>query len=298
MAPRVARPALLWLRAHAAQCLDAIAEAEAYLLASESLDPSWPLTLESLARYASDRGDAERGLALLSRARVPASDQLVSLLEQFRPPQRPGLGRNDPCWCASGRNYKKCHLGREQLPLEHRAEWLYMKALMILGDYDRFAHKVIEAMHARVGYSASPDLLAEAFGHVLVHDAVLFEGGAFASFLKLRGYLLPNDERRLAEQWLTVKRAVNETISVRRGEGLTFRDLRTGDLVDVRERAGSQQLKVGRFYCARVVPAGDSFQIFGGIEPVSSGTQMELSAFLAGEPDPIALVETLSRRRA
>lgn len=256
------------------------------------------MTLESLARYASDRGDAERGLALLSRARVPASDQLVSLLEQFRPPLRPGLGRNDPCWCASGRNYKKCHLGREKLPLEQRAEWLYMKAFMALDDHDRFIDKVIEAMHARVGYSTSPDALAAAFGHPLVHDAVLFEGGAFASFLELRGYLLPDDERRLAEQWLTAKRAVHETISVRPGEGVTFRDLRTGDLVDVRERAGSHQLKVGRFYCARVVPAGDSFQIFGGIEPVPIGEHNELSTFLAGEPDPIALVETLSRHPA
>ena len=29
-------------------------------------------------------------------------------------------GRNDPCWCGSGKKYKKCHLGREQQnPLPH-----------------------------------------------------------------------------------------------------------------------------------------------------------------------------------
>jgi len=29
-------------------------------------------------------------------------------------------GRNDPCWCGSGRKYKKCHLGREQgEPIKH-----------------------------------------------------------------------------------------------------------------------------------------------------------------------------------
>jgi SEC-C motif len=26
----------------------------------------------------------------------------------------PKLGRNDPCWCGSGKKYKKCHLGREE----------------------------------------------------------------------------------------------------------------------------------------------------------------------------------------
>jgi hypothetical protein len=26
------------------------------------------------------------------------------------------LGRNDPCWCGSGKKYKKCHLDRESQP--------------------------------------------------------------------------------------------------------------------------------------------------------------------------------------
>jgi hypothetical protein len=34
----------------------------------------------------------------------------------------------------------------------------------------------------------------------LVTDVVLFEGGAFAEFLQVRGSLLPDDERLLAEQ--------------------------------------------------------------------------------------------------
>jgi uncharacterized protein YecA (UPF0149 family) len=25
----------------------------------------------------------------------------------------PKIGRNDPCWCGSGKKYKKCHLGRD-----------------------------------------------------------------------------------------------------------------------------------------------------------------------------------------
>lgn len=24
------------------------------------------------------------------------------------------IGRNDPCWCNSGKKYKKCHLGRDK----------------------------------------------------------------------------------------------------------------------------------------------------------------------------------------
>jgi hypothetical protein len=28
--------------------------------------------------------------------------------------QRPQVGRNDPCWCGSGKKYKKCHLHEDE----------------------------------------------------------------------------------------------------------------------------------------------------------------------------------------
>jgi SEC-C motif-containing protein len=44
----------------------------------------------------------------------------VSLTSWFRKmfsrPGRPkevALGRNDPCWCGSGKKYKRCHLGKD-----------------------------------------------------------------------------------------------------------------------------------------------------------------------------------------
>jgi hypothetical protein len=48
---------LRWLRAKAQEALGDFEEAEATLHAAEALDPAWPPTLLSLARYASDRGD-------------------------------------------------------------------------------------------------------------------------------------------------------------------------------------------------------------------------------------------------
>jgi tetratricopeptide (TPR) repeat protein len=297
LAPRVARPALRWLRAKAYERLGDIEQAEATYHAAESLDPSWPLTLMSLARYASDRGDAERGLSLLRRAGVTAEHELVVLLEHFQPAPRPGLGRNHPCWCGSGRKYKVCHLHREQLPLAERAAWLYQKAGADLLE-GRFGPLLLETAQARARYWESPDALERALEDGLACDAVLFEGGAFADFLAVRGALLPEDERLLAGQWLLVQRSVHEVVSVRRGEGMTVRDVRTGDVHEVRERAGSRRVKVGQLYCARVVPAGDTMQIFGGIEPVSLGERDGLIALLDDDPDPVELVAFLSRRFA
>ena len=35
--------------------------------------------------------------------------------EQEAPVRRehPRVGRNDPCWCGSGKKYKKCHLNQD-----------------------------------------------------------------------------------------------------------------------------------------------------------------------------------------
>jgi tetratricopeptide (TPR) repeat protein len=297
LAPRAARPALRWLRAEAYEALADFEQAEATLHAAEALDPSWPLTLLSLARYASDRGDAERGLALLRRAGAPNDHELVQLLEHFRPAPRPGLGRNERCWCGSGRKYKVCHLNREQLPLEQRAAWLYQKAGAHLLDGE-FAPLLMETAEARAQYWDFPEALMSAMQDGLVWDAVLFEGGAFADFVDARGFLLPEDERLLAEQWLLVDRSVHEVLDVSPGQGFTLRDVRTGDINEVRERTASAQVHAGELYCGRVVPAGATMQIFGGMEPVSLGERDDLIALLDDEPGPVDLVAALSRRFA
>lgn len=296
-APHAARPALRWLRANAYERLGDIEAAERAYRDAESLDPSWPLTLLSLARYASYRGDAEGGLSLLRRAGAADDDPLVQLLEQFRPTPRPELARNQPCWCGSGRKYKVCHLHREQLPLAERAAWLYQKAGGQLVE-GAFGEQIMHAAQARSRHWHGPDALLEALEDGLPADAVLFEGGAFEAFLAARGSLLPDDERLLAQQWLLVERSVHEVVSVRSGEGMTLRDVRTGDVHHVHERTGSQQLKTGELYCARVVAAGGTMQIFGGLEPVSVGERDRLIALLDGGPDPIELVAFLSARFA
>jgi len=297
--PRAARVALRWLRAVACERIGDIDAAERELLAAEAMDTDWPLPLFDLARIASDRGDAERGLALLRRAGAEPDHPLVELLERHRAQPRRDLGRNEACWCGSGRKYKKCHLGREELPLAERADWLYAKASQyaMVSDWT--------GLLAEVGYErcryADPDdddALAAALADPLVLDAVLFEGGAFAEFLAVRGSLLPDDERLLAEQWLLVERSVFEVEQVHRGHAIIVRDVRTGDTHEVHERAASRQLQPGQLICARVVPAGDIMVFFGGIEPVALHERDALIDLLDDEPDPVTLVAQLSRRFA
>jgi len=62
------------LRAVALEMIGDVEAAETELLAAESLDSDWAPVLYDLARYASDRGDVERGLSLLRRAGRPVGD--------------------------------------------------------------------------------------------------------------------------------------------------------------------------------------------------------------------------------
>ena len=297
--PRTARVACRWLRATALERLGDIEAAERELLAAESMDPDWPLPLVHLARFASDRGDVERGVSLLHRAGVAPDDELLVLLEQHRAEPRADIGRNDPCWCGSGRKYKKCHLGREQLPLADRVKWLYTKAAQYVSmtAWEELLFEVAYELGRHIDDDPR-EAVEAAMSYPLVIDAVLFEGGALADFLEVRGSLLPDDERLLAEQWLLLDRSVFEIEDVRPGQGFTVRDVRTGDTHEVRERTGSRELKSGQLICARVIPAGDTMQFSGALEPVALHERDALIDLLDTEPDAVTLVAQLSRRFA
>jgi tetratricopeptide (TPR) repeat protein len=296
--PRAARVAWRWLRAVALERLGDTEEAERELLAAESMDPDWPLPLINLARFASDRGDVERGLALLRRS-GDLEHPLVALLQAHRVGPRNDLGRNEPCWCGSGRKYKKCHLGREQLALADRVNWLYEKAahhVYVAGWRDLLAEVAYERYRHTHDLS---DAVDAGMADDLVMDVVLFEGGAFAEFLEVRGHLLPDDERLLAEQWLLVERSLFEVNDVKPGVRMTVRDVRSGDSHEVLSRTASRHLKSGQLICARLVPAGDdSMQFFGGIEPIALHERDPLIELLDAEPDPVELMDALSRRFA
>ena len=63
------------LRCGTGERLGDLEQAEATFRAAESLDSSWPLTLMSLARYASDRADAIAEI----RIRVAHAEELAEL---------------------------------------------------------------------------------------------------------------------------------------------------------------------------------------------------------------------------
>jgi hypothetical protein len=235
--------------------------------------------VDRAAWYASDRGDA-RTAAQLWRSLDAEDTRDLDVVEPFEDTPTRLLGRNQPCWCGSGRKYKNCHLNRPALPpLPDRVAWIYRKAAAFLERRGGAAElALVEYAQARAVDPDDDDDILEAFDDPIVIDCALTEGGWFQRFLDERGPLLPEDEVMLVTAWMPVRRTVYEIVEVRPGTGVTVRDVATGDQLDVREQSLSEEARVGGLICARAVPDGESHQFIGGMFPVAPGKELDILA--------------------
>jgi hypothetical protein len=146
---------------------------------------------------------------------------------------------------------------------------------------------------------ASEELAHEVANDGLVLDVALFEGGVFAEYLATRGHLLPADELLLAQQWLLTERSAYEAIEVEPGVSVTFRDLRTGDVVTAADSVASQTLKPGHLVCCHLLPQPDGDHAIHSIDPIGLHERSVLLELLdEDEVDPELLVAFLSRHLA
>lgn len=289
--------ALGWIAAVAAERAGDTLAALADLKAAVAADPACVPAVDRLAWYRSDQGDAA-GAARLWRSigEHPSDHQDLAEVVRFAAPTAK-LGRNELCWCGSGRKYKACHLGVAQAPpLPERVGWLCRKAAAFLERGDGEARRAVFSL-ALTRAGGDTGGLGDAMADPLVLDVALLEGGWFERFLAERGPLLPNDEHLLASAWTLVPRTVYEVTVVEPGTSVQVTDLRTAETVDVRERAFSHQARPGMLICARAVPDGAGHQFIGAVFVVAPGREAELLDLLDGG-DPHALVSWVAAAEA
>ncbi|MFF8327272.1 SEC-C domain-containing protein [Rhodococcus qingshengii] len=292
---RRVKPAAHWLAGKASDRLGKILAAEASYESAHDLDPDWTPAIFDLALLAADRSDVTRALALLGRIEGGESEVLHEVLQRYAPAEHPELGRNDKCWCGSGRKFKVCHLGKSEVTFDDRASWLYVKAQLFSRTPEYF-DAVFDLALIRAEQFNSEEALTLAVEGGLAVDAALFDAGIFAAFVERRGELLPADERELADQWLSIPRSVYKVASTEPGQLVTLSDVRNGHLVKVTDEWGSLNLEPGTLVCARVLPAGSTMRTFGGIEPLAVEDKKELIQLIESEDtEPGQLVEFLSR---
>jgi hypothetical protein len=131
----------------------------------------------------------------------------------------------------------------------------------------------------------------------MVMDVVLHEGEWFEQFLAERGALLPDDEAMLATAWALVDRSLYEVVETRPSEAMVVRDLRTAELIEVRERTFSRQARIGQVVCGRAVPDGETHQFIGGILAVATGQEKDLLDLLDERDSEELLAWVAARER-
>ncbi|QNG19317.1 hypothetical protein G4H71_18495 [Rhodococcus triatomae] len=288
-----------WFAGFALETAGRVDDAEQRYEKAISSDGSFGPALIALAGIVSDRGEAVRGLSLLARTEGGGIDtDLYDLLVRFQPAERTDLGRNQPCWCGSGRKYKVCHLRSGDYSLAERAEWLYEKAIGQTRRgwrVDRLLDLAeIRAAHWEPGYTSVLSAMADA----TVLDVMMAEDGVFDEFVEHRGHLLPEEEAQLAAGWSGARRSLFEVES---GDGAraVLREIRTDERVEVRdprERIGGA---AGTVVAARPLVVGDEHVLLGGFEPVEPEDSAAVAAVVnRGDADAEAVVEMLTVRFA
>lgn len=269
-----------WLGAVAAERRGDVLEGESHLRAAVRADPGWPCAQDRLAWYEADRGDAPAALARWRALGIPDDLDDPRTVRPFAETATPAPGRNEACWCGSGRKFKACHRGRPALgALPDRVGWLRRKSIAYLERRGGAPGPVVAsyAAAARRPELSDEPWLSEAMHDPLLLDVVLHEGGWFARFLADRGPLLPADEALLARGWTQVQRSVYEILEVDIGSGAGVRDLRTGEHLRVRACTSGQ----GQLVCGRALPDGESHQFLCGLLDAAPGTEPELLDVLA-----------------
>ena len=283
-----------WLTAVVAEHRgDPLAAAEA-LTVSLLHQPDYFPTIDRLAWTRSDQGRADDAKALWRQLGMPNHPDLA-VLEAVTSvtAARAGMRRNEPCWCGSGRKYKVCHLRITTLPaLPERFKWVLQKPIAYLNRRGGRLQELVGDVAWQLA-GEQPDKVEAALENPLVVDLALHELGGFRQFLDERGPILPEDELLLYALWELVPRTLFEIVEVRREEGLTLRDLRTGDVIVVQERALTRTASAGQVMCMRVLPdGGDGHQICGGIFAIRPGHEQRLLDVL-DSPDPEYVVAGL-----
>lgn len=274
-----------WMAAVAAERDGRVLDAESHLRAACSEAEGWPFVEDRLAWYEADRGDAAAATGRWRSIGTPDDDPDLAFTARASAGTGPEPGRNEPCWCGSGRKYKQCHSGRPMAPpLPERVGWLWRKAIAYLERRGGAADEdLIHYASWRAGESGDLD---GAYVDPFTADVALHEGGWFAQFLAERGPLLPADEAALGASWLDTDRNLHEVLAVRPGAGLDVRDRRGGETVAVTERTASTAVQVGALLCARAVPdGGGGHRFVGAVLPVPADEEPEVQELLeVGDP--------------
>jgi hypothetical protein len=221
------------------------------------------------AVWGGDEGDEEED------GEEEEDDEFPSVPETVRRQATPG--RNDPCWCNSGKKYKKCHLDSDT----SRNSAAPHEAPVASGRANEFA-ALRRGIGEFLGQLPKRDIklaLNELFGDQeqdeddanltvtdwMIHDWVApsLRRTVLQEFLVRHGSRITQREREIIEAWSRSFVGLYEVQEMTAGTGLTLKDLIFGETFFVHDVNMSTQLARWDGLLARVVPGERGNELAG-----------------------------------
>ncbi len=185
--------------------------------------------------------------------------------------QRPG--RNDPCYCGSGKKYKKCHMSidqateREQRSLKDAANFV-REELFEYSQTEAFAEAFAQALpifwnNLYDGDNAEEIAQSELriFCDWFAFDYELPDGSrVIERYMDEHGENLTPEQRSTWEKWLEVGPLSGYVLVGYEGQTLQVREFMTGDSYDVFEAAGRSAMSEGDIILAHIAPVLDHLE--------------------------------------
>lgn len=195
-------------------------------------------------------------------------------------------GRNDSCWCSSGKKYKDCHYmieqtqRAEQLRLRQAQDTLLPKLIAVAQSVPEMFPAAFERFwqgkYAPEQMSMLDDLEdrgAERFLTWFVFDYVADESQTLVEKLAYLadhgGFEVDEFENRLLHAWRPVRMRPYVVAEVRKGQGLVVRDLLEAQAYEVADNAAARRMAINEIMVGHLVPGGGKGMITPaeGIEP-------------------------------
>jgi hypothetical protein len=186
-------------------------------------------------------------------------------------------GRNDPCWCGSGKKYKKCHLDEDEALA--RGEESRRQAAPSSDPYEKVRRDLVAFTLAALSPSQFQDRIEDFFGPAgadsedemppfmdwLIHDWRPAAGRQtfLAKYLRAEGARLDPAVRESLRAWTAATVDLYEVLRVEEGKGMRLRRHETGEELFVQDVSSSRQLVRGDYLLSRVVQEGER-NVFSG----------------------------------
>ncbi len=188
-------------------------------------------------------------------------------------PKKARPGRNDPCWCGSGRKYKDCHmpladaLRSRQRKLRQAQDTLLPKIIEVTQSMPDTIPPALELFwqgkytpEQMTELDDLEDRGAERFLTWLAFDYLLDNGHTLVETLAESGaetgFEADEYEAQLLREWASVRMRPYVVEEVTKGKGMVVRDLLNDAVLYVEDHAASRRIEPEEVLVGHVVPVG------------------------------------------